>query len=567
MKLYKFVFTALLIGCAFIVHAQSDTSESIRSFDVAAVVNQDSTVRITETITYDFGANERHGIFRDIPVKYDTTLGNQSISLKDIKVADEKGTPYEFTTSSTGKDEEIKIGDPDSTVTGEKTYVISYTAERALGYFSDHDEFYWNATGNEWQVPIGEASFTMTVPFVADAKNLQSSCYYGELGSAATCTPATVSMQKGTTVTFVAPSALEAGQGLTGAVGFPKGLVYEPSGAAKFWQVVRDNGILALPGLVLLVMFFLWRKYGKDPKGRGTIIAEYDAPDGLTPLEVSAIRYQGSRQKDISAEIIRLAVLGYVKIIRTEEKHRFSKSASYTLERTTPKRQATLSEAEEILLDKLFDGGTEVKLSDLNQKFYRNVPKIKKSTMNSVISKGYYANDPAKARGLYVGIGIVLVAIGIFAAFSAAWVIALALSGVIVICFGLVMSKLTEKGMEAKQGILGLREYLQIAEKDRINFHDAPEKSPELFEKLLPFAMVLGVEKAWAKEFEGIYTAPPAWYSDPYGGVFNPIFFANSVSAFGEAATRSLTAGPANSGAGGGGFSGGGGGGGGGGSW
>jgi len=343
--------------------------------------------------------------------------------------------------------------------------------------------------------------------------------------------------------------------------------VYEPTAWQNFLQAVRDNGILALPIIVLAAMLYFWRKYGKDPKGRSTIIAEYDAPDNLTPLEVSALMHQGARQKDISAEIIRLAVLGYLKITRTEEKHLLSKSASYTLERMTPQKETALSDAERILLDKIFGGKDSIKLSDLNQKFYRNVPKIKKSTMQSVISKGYYAKDPAKTRGLYIGIGAILAAIGIFASFSAAWVIALILSGAVVICFGFIMPKLTEKGMEAKQDILGLREYLQIAEKDRINFHNAPEKNPQLFEKLLPYAMVLGVEKVWAKEFEGIYTTPPAWYSDPYGGAFNSLIFVNSMSSFSSAAASSLTAGPANSGAGGGGFSGGGGGGGGGGSW
>ena len=109
---------------------------------------------------------------------------------------------------------------------------------------------------------------------------------------------------------------------------------------------------------------------------------------------------------------------------------------------------------------------------------------------------------------------------------------------------------------------------MDIAEKDRINFHNAPEKKPEVFEKFLPYAMVFGVEKAWAKEFEGIYTEPPKWYKDNNMSTFNTIIFANSLHSFANYSNNAISSTPGKgSGSGGGGFSGGGGGGGGGGSW
>jgi uncharacterized membrane protein len=119
-----------------------------------------------------------------------------------------------------------------------------------------------------------------------------------------------------------------------------------------------------------------------------------------------------------------------------------------------------------------------------------------------------------------------------------------------------------------REQIQGLKRYIEVAEKDRINFHNAPEKKPELFEKLLPFAMVLGAEKAWAKQFEGIYSTPPSWYHGSSNSAFNAVLFTNNLSSFNAAATSSLTSAPkGGSGSGGGGFSGGGFGGGGGGSW
>ena len=132
--------------------------------------------------------------------------------------------------------------------------------------------------------------------------------------------------------------------------------------------------------------------------------------------------------------------------------------------------------------------------------------------------------------------------------------------------FSFIMVKRTEKGSVAYQKIKGLKEYLSVAEAERIKFHNAPEKSPQVFEKLLPYAMVLKVEKKWAKQFENIYTAPPTWYVGTWPGYFSSSVFANDLSAF-NTKTNMAFAAAGSSGLGGGGGVGGGGGGGGGGSW
>jgi uncharacterized membrane protein len=139
------------------------------------------------------------------------------------------------------------------------------------------------------------------------------------------------------------------------------------------------------------------------------------------------------------------------------------------------------------------------------------------------------------------------------------------LSCVIFMVINSLMPAKTVKGVATKEYILGLKLYLQIAEKDRLQFNNAPEKKPEIFEKLLPYAMVLGVDEAWAKEFEGIYTVPPQWYEGYHGGAFSAIAFNHSLSSFNSMASSSMGSAPGGSG--GGGFSGGGGGGGGGGGW
>jgi hypothetical protein len=126
---------------------------------------------------------------------------------------------------------------------------------------------------------------------------------------------------------------------------------------------------------------------------------------------------------------------------------------------------------------------------------------------------------------------------------------------------------MTQEGVLMKERLLGLRDYLQIAEKNRLEFHNAPEKSPALFEQLLPAALILGVSGIWAKEFADIYTQPPQWYSGSGGAGFSAGAFVSDMNGFSSAASSSLAASPSSSGSGGGGFSGGGRGGGGGGSW
>ncbi|MBU2028957.1 DUF2207 domain-containing protein [Patescibacteria group bacterium] len=134
--------------------AQSVQPEIIDSFDAEVKINADASFNVSEKIQYGFGAAQKHGIFRTIPIKYQARGGNYNLRVSDISVTDEKGNNYNFTTSYPNDDLEIKIGDADKLVSGQKIYVINYVIGRAINYFDTYDEFYWNATGNGWPVAI-----------------------------------------------------------------------------------------------------------------------------------------------------------------------------------------------------------------------------------------------------------------------------------------------------------------------------------------------------------------------------------------------------------------------------
>ncbi len=544
------------------------SAESIRDFSVTVEVRRDSSVVVEEHIRYDFGTLDKHGIFRDIPIRYETSYGNrQSLGIEVESVTDGNGAAYPHTLSREGDTLHIKIGDPDRTVTGEHLYVIRYAARAALGSFDGYDELYWNVTGNAWPVAIERAAVRIILP--EDASVLQASCYLGAFGSTESCDGTADS--DGNAYAAHSDRTLEAGEGLTVAVGFTPGVIAWPTAWSRILWFLRDNPLTLFPAAVFVVMYGVWRRRGRDPQGRGTIVAEYAAPENLSALHIGALMKEKVNASHLSAALIELAVGGYLTIKKETKKILVFDREDYVFTRTDKPASADWQAK---VLDALFgsqgESGRAVALSDLKNKFYTHIPGIGKAVMRDLLKAKLYAEDPGTVKGRYVlyGLGAIGVSVFLLPIHGVAAVIAVGVGFVVYFVFASLMSRVTREGAVMRERVLGLKEYLQIAEKDRINFHNAPEKRPELFEALLPAAMVLGVEKAWAKEFEDIYTTPPQWYSDSTGRGFSAGAFSSDLSHFGAVAASTMASAPgSSSGSGGGGSSGGGGGGGGGGSW
>lgn len=550
--------------------ASARAAEQINNFEAVLTINSDGSINVSEAIAYDFGAEQKHGIYRDLPYKYQTASGNFKLRYSDFAVADGKGQAMNFTVENKGNDKRVKIGDANATVTGAINYVINYKVERAINYFADYDELYWNVTGNSWMTPIKQSKTTVILPASASADDLRLACYTGPSGSADKCVSSRLNFSAENIADKIifSDDSLRANEGVTIVVGLPKGIVNEPPVFRAYLDIAKDNYIVLLPVIIFSYLFYLWKKSGKDPKGRGTIIAEFDAPDDLSPAEVGTIIDEQAQNKDISAEIIYLAVRGYIKIEKIQEKN-ILHADDYEL--TKIKIDTTgLNEFQNALLKAFFGENERIKLADLKNKFLHDLNIITNKVYKSVVEKGYFPKNPQMERIKYSVLGVVIIILGIFLKqfFGTIYLASFAVSGLIVIIFSKFMPKKTVKGVLAREHILGLKTYLSVAEKDRINFHNAPEKNPQIFEKLLPYAMVLGVEKAWAKQFENIYLTNPAWYNDAGVGNFSALVFTQSLHSF-QANANSIISATASSGASGfsGGGSGGGFGGGGGGSW
>lgn len=542
--------------------------ESIDNFEVEIKINEDSSINVIEKIDYNFGENakNKHGIYRDIINKYKARGGNFNLVISDIEVVDANGYDYNFIVSDKGKFKSIKIGDVDVLVSGKLKYIIKYKVENALNYFDEHDELYWNATGNDWTLPILQSKATVVLPAGAIDAGVLDDCYSGVEGSKQKCsyTRRNYSGKDEVSQLVFVNERLEPKEGMTIVAGFPKGLVKKQSFLLSLFYTVSDNWILVLPLIVFFVMFNLWRNKGKDPVGGGVIVAQFDAPDNLSPFEVGIITDENSDAKDISSQIVYLAVKGYLKIEQIENKVLMFSSKDYML-RKLKDVDDNLKSYDKIMISGLFSGGDSVRISDLKNSFAKHVQEINKLAYEYLVESGYFIKSPQKVRAFYFVLGFLIAVGGYFFAFLFEQIhtfLSFAISAVIVMIFGFIMPKKTEKGVLAKEYILGLKKYLSVAEKDRLDFHNAPEKNPKLFEKLLPYAMALGVEKKWAEQFEGIYTQNPNWYIGPVGSSFRATSFADDLKSF-----SSATAASGGSGSSGGGSSGGGGGGGGGGSW
>jgi len=570
------LYTLLLNLILFIspVFAQYFT---INKFHSDIMINRDSSIVIKETIDVEFHQS-RHGIYREIPFKYRDEFGKAiTTSIRVLSVTDASGKAWKYQVKKMGHLLNIRIGDAKRYVKGHQTYVVSYEVENVILFFNDHDEFYWNVTGNYWKAPIREASATVSLNTKDKSKNLTATGYEGGYGSREECGYETYD----NTGKFYAKRDLKMGEGLTMVFGWDKGLVFPPSSWKKFLWAVNpgENWIFLLPIFSFLYMFNRWYRKGRDPKVRESITVMYEPPKfdniPLSPGEVGALVDEKLDPRDITSTIVGLAVKGYVKIEETKKEGLIFDTSDYYLQKVkAPDSNLNLFEIE--LMKSLFPGDLPGALiSSLKNKFYTNLDLLKKTLYGELVRKKYFLRNPEQVTTSYLVSGFLIMIFGglIFGFLMAGSIVkvifAWVLTGLPILGFAKFMPAKTREGSSAYMDILGFQEFMNRAEKDRIERMG----DKNLFSKFLPYAIALNVADNWAKAFEGIYQEPPNWYVSPMGfRTFSPYAFTHSLNSVTSNLSSAMFSAPRSSGGGGGGFSGGGSsgggfGGGGGGSW
>ncbi len=591
------VASVLLALFGFHQTARAET-EVINNFNANITIQKDGSVFVTENIIYNFGSNQKHGIFRDIPL---TAVNGPRLNINVSGVQNEVGQSYEYTVSITNNVLRIKIGDPNAFTTGIKTYIIRYQVYNAIRTFSDHDELYWNVTGNQWPVAIRNATASVTLPD-SPIPNVRMDCFTGPQGSTQkNC----IFTQADPRLNYSATQPLNVNEGLTFVLGLPLGYIqntYVPSRQTYPTSTTSTSSSYFLFGIFLglfiififaLVIFLFVRRAKKakpkpviprELRGQPVVVA-YNPPDDLLPIEIGTLLDRRIDMRDISSVIIDLAVRGYIKIRYTTKEIRFWPDKK-DFELVKLKDGADLTHpADKIIFKLLFKSRDRVKLSNLKEQktdFQGQIKKIQEDTERHLRDKGYFdqaAKDKSKKLKTYLFIATVVLFIGTFlfiaspGGFGLIFIILFAgFIGIVIAVPIMIMrlaNKLAPQGVVALGKILGFKEFLQLTDKDKLRLLNAPELQPEMFERFLPYAMVLGVEEKWAQKFEGIYNTAPDWYDDPTAASFNSYVFARNLTLFNSSFNQvlSIPSSSSSSGFGGGGFSGGGSGGGGGGSW
>lgn len=538
---------------------------TIEQFDALIEVAESGTIEVTEHIRFRFEGSW-NGIIRSIPIDYRTPQGfNYHLRLDQVVVTDDGGAPLEVESKQVRHNRELKIWVPGAN-DAVRAITVHYRVANALRFFDRHDELYWNVTGDEWEMPIEGATARIVLP--DRATNVRATAFSGAYGSKSQDAEVTIEGHE-VQVSMTRPLAFR--EGLTVVAGFDKGAVREPGVLENAGGFLAVNLPLLVPVLAALLMFVVWRRLGRDPQAL-PISVQYEPPGGLTPAEAGTLLDHRTDMRDVTATLVDLAVKGYMTI-QEEEQPGFlgiGSSTEYTFTRRRPAAEWTsLAPHERDVMDGLFkDGDREtVKLSELKNEFYRSLSGIRDHVFEGLEKRGYYLHRPDHVRtGWMIVGGIVAFLSGHVAAFGSAMLglpaptlfIATLFTGLVIVAFGWFMPARTLKGARAWEAVRGFEEFLGRVESDRM---ERVVRTPEMFERLLPFAMAFGVEDRWSRAFEGILTVPPTWYHGRPGTSFRPTVFGHSLAQMSTSAASTLASSPrssSGSGLGGGGSSGGG---------
>lgn len=550
--------------------------ERITSFVSDITVHQDASLRVTEQITViSKGQDIRHGIVREFPTTYQDDHGLWYVVDFDLREVTHNGQTAPFTVVSVSNGKKIYIGDKYTEIEpGEHTYTLSYTVNRQIGFFPTHDELYWNVTGTGWRLPISHVEAHVHLPPTV-VKDITVDGYTGYQNETHNEYKYTIS---GNTITVMTTQPLKKYQGLTIAVSFPKGFVIEPSILQKLYWILRDNLLFVITLLVFLVLcallvarFVLVRRKNAP----GVIIPLFYPPTGMTPSELRLMTKLEFDDTCLAADIVDLAVRDFIVI---DYKPNKLFGGTYALElknKMVPLEQQGTTSYDTVLLRTLFAKEHKVVISNDYVLEFQHAHSACKTHSKS---KNDYL---AEFTGLFYSIAWISVA------YVIAVIVIGTLSGgfhasIVVAIFMIAGVSLqrkwyriyTPQGRKLQDAIDGFKLYLMTAECERMRvIGTPPTKTPQLYEKYLPYAIALGVEKQWTQQFASVFAElacqghpyTPVWYT---GSPFQADRFATPfASSFSQAVVAASNPPGSTSGSGGSGRSGGGGGGGGGGGW
>lgn len=572
------IFLKLIFISVLFIFTQSAYAEEIKSYKVDIELQQDSSMTITETIDYNFGELKKHGIFRFIPINFNVIGQKELYGLKQRKLdfdilsvkKDGLSENYFLNEKDSNKNYFIKIGNEDETLTGVHQYEISYNVYGSLRYFDEYDEVYWNAIGLDWKIPINNIEVFLHSDYVSFD---EISCYFGKVSSDISCD--NISMNSDSI--YFLQYILNPYEGLTIAASFKKDVVEKNELFGFTVMSFIIGGILILISFILGAFYFI-RKYQRKYFVYDPIHPRYTPPEGFDAMFTGYLIDKRFDSRDISAGIIQLARDGYITIEKISKKSFLRDKDDYIfrLNSSINKRVDSVMDYRKYIINMLFIDSLitsdikqmESKMSELSKSNIRlQYHSLLLAIKNDAVKRLLVEKINKKESAL-----VLIPFIFTFVFFFMKKIIVGLILFFTTFFLGIVMSTMnsrySKKGWETKHAIEGFKLFLEMTDKDRFEFFNNPADNPQEFMEYLPYAIALGVEEKWARQFKDITIMQPEWYrgAEPFvAGAF-----VSEINSFSKSITSSIsksTTHSSGSGSHGGGSSGGGSGGGGGGSW
>ena len=573
----------LLVGSGKMAFATRSTDNfTITKFNAEYSLSRDSDNRskleTTWRITANFPPNQNRGIAPVFVKKYDNHSTNFSLQ----SVTDENGTSLEYSWN----DDELRIGNKNTYVEGDKTYVIKFTQRDVTKNYGDtgRDEFYWDVIGDEWRVPMENVQISVKFDeSLAAARQGKAFCYVGSRGSTTQCDLSEIENQITAKI-----DKLSRQQGVTMAVGFKSGTFseYQETLMEKLigiWNLMQIFAYTIATPLAIFLIIRYRRLVGRD-KELKPIPPEYLPPEDISVLMSTYVlkKYDPFKIKGLSkvAQLLDLAVRHYIKIYEVKKSSLFS-GVQYEIEIIKDLQELKAEEIE--IIQDMFDSpyipkpGQRLNLKNLqnNIKYMTRTRDDDKNLETLAREKyGLCEQNPEVKRIMRGWFKRVLVLAVLFLS-------PMLLVMSIMLVFASRGWSLTDDGLSLRRYLEGLKMYIGVAEVERLNILQSPEGAEKivvdvndgkqlvkLYERVLPYAVLFGQEKNWSKQMGKYYEQvgeAPDWYVGQ--GVFNAVAFSSGLNGLSTAAGHASDYSSTSGGSSGGGFAGGGGGGGGGGGW
>jgi len=606
------VLAALGLTLGFSSVAQAAEGEHIVSFAADYDLASDGSMGVTETIDWQFGPGEHHGIKRNITVRQgvsDPPGKFRAYEMSDVTASSPTGANTDVYVSELGADNVIRLGSPDEPFEGaqRQTYVIKYRLAHVANGFPDHAELYWNVTGGGFVIPLDSVKATVHGPAaVTDAlcfKGADRSADPCQASAGPTATFSATALSPSEQMTIVASFPASAVTGTTpdlrdGDTGFSGGAVSPmSSSAAKALSVLGYGGGLVIPVLAAALMGTLFWKRGRDEQyagltpgltpvagaagpvthgQNGPVAVQFSPPEGIRPGLVGTIVDEQANTIDVSATVIDLAVRGYLRIEEVESGHLFKRTDWQLTQLVPPDRAEALLPFEETLLAGIFADSNPVLLSGLKNKFHTTLTTVQSQMYAEVTRRGWFRKSPDQVRRAWTALGFVVMGAGLVSGWflgiqsaetdrigglslgipsGIVLAVGLLVAGGIIFLLGQRMAAKTAGGSAVLAQSLGFKQYLVTAEARQIRF----EEAQDIFSRYLPYAIVFGVADRWAGTFSEVAEAAtaagqsigmPGWYIFAGSGGFGDFSgIASGVDSFSTMASGTFTSTPGSSGA------------------